>query len=126
MITKDNLFYSFSKANKPIEKVALNKSIIIETVDAFGGQIKSESDTLNSLDWQKVNPATGSLYIEGTKSGDLLKVTIEKNELEPFGVIASIPGAGLFGQLHKESCIKIFEIKDNHTCLMNLKLNLIL
>ncbi len=124
MITKDNLFYSFSKANKPIEKVSLNKSIIIETVDAFGGQIKSESDTLNSLDWERVNPATGPLYIEGTKPGDLLKVTIEKIELEPFGVMASIPDAGLFGKLHKESCIKTFEIKDNHTMFNELKIEL--
>lgn len=115
MITKENIFYSFSKDNVPVKKVHPKETVIIETIDAFGGQITSEEDQLDTLDWNQVNPATGPIYIEGAEPGDFLKVEINGIEIDAYGVMASIPDAGVFGKLHKKSTIKRFEIYDDYT-----------
>ena len=36
---------------------------------------------LDHLDWDHINPATGPIYIEGAKVGDVLKVEILDIEL---------------------------------------------
>ncbi|MBI9012716.1 MAG: acetamidase/formamidase family protein [Clostridiales bacterium] len=115
MITKDNIFYSFSKDNVAVKIVRPKETVIIETIDAFGGQITSEDDQLDTLNWNQVNPATGPIYIEGAEPGDFLKVEINGIEIDASGVMASIPDAGIFGSLHKKSSVKCFDIYDGYT-----------
>lgn len=115
MIQKEHLFYAFSPDLKPVQTVKSGEVVVVETVDAFGGQITSENDKLDNLDWDRVNPATGPIYVEGAEKGDFLKVTINGIEIDSMGVMASIPDAGLFGSLHKTSTIKCFDVHDDHT-----------
>lgn len=124
MITKGHLFYSFSKNNQPIHHAKSGDIITIETVDAFGGQITSEDDKLDALDWSRVNPATGPIYVEDAMPGDLLKVEIHSIDLDTIGVMASVPGAGLFGDVHESSTIKVFNIEGNQTMFNDLSIPL--
>ena len=47
----------------------------------LNNQITSEDYVLDHLDWDHINPATGPIYIEGAKVGDVLKVEILDIEL---------------------------------------------
>ncbi len=124
MISNKNVFYHFSKNNPSIKTVGLNESVTLETIDAFGGQIKSDTDLFDSIDWEKINPATGPIYINSAMPGDLLKVTIQGIDINSTGVMISTPDAGLFGDLHKQTTIKLFNIEDNYTTLNDLVLPL--
>lgn len=57
------------------------------------------------------NPATGPLYIEEACPGDVLKVEILKISLNPTDH-AALPGAGTFGDLLTEECVRQFSIED--------------
>lgn len=48
MIENTHVFYGFSGENEPVCRVKSGDTITIETVDAFGGQIKAESDILDT------------------------------------------------------------------------------
>lgn len=58
------------------------------------------------------NPATGPLYIEEACPGDVLKVEILKVSLNPTGIMQALPGAGTFGDLLTEECVRQFSIED--------------
>lgn len=102
-----------SKANVPVKKIPTGQRIVFETNDCFHGQIKSEEQSIDSLDWERVNPATGPVYINEAKPGDALKIAIEKIELMNKGVMAAIPQVGIFGDEVTNSSIKIIEIDGN-------------
>lgn len=38
-----------------------------ECLDALGGQVVDERQALESIDWSRVNLATGSVYVEGAE-----------------------------------------------------------
>lgn len=110
-IQKENFFYSFSKKNKISEKVSSGTTLTIETYDCFKDQITSEETELKKLDWNQVNPATGAVYVEGAKPGDILKVTIDKIELADNGVMMVEPGLGVMGHRIEESEVKMISIE---------------
>ncbi|MBN2796103.1 MAG: acetamidase/formamidase family protein [Clostridia bacterium] len=115
MLSSNHVFYGFSKDLKPVLTVEPGEIITIETLDAFNNQINDATQKLDELDWNKVNPATGPIYVKTAEPGDFLKVTIEGIELNSTGVMASIPHAGVFGNIHKKSTIKMFNLEDEFT-----------
>ncbi|MGF2618008.1 acetamidase/formamidase family protein [Rossellomorea vietnamensis] len=112
-IQKENFFYSFSKENKITEKVSSGTTFTIETYDCFKDQITSEETELKKLDWNQVNPATGAVYVEGAKPGDILKVKIDRIELGDRGVMLVEPGLGVMGHRIEESRVKVIPIDGN-------------
>mgnify|MGYP003322907080 CR=1 FL=1 len=79
-ITRDTVVYAMSPENAPVARVKDGDTLIFETMDCFSGQIAKESDQLGTLDWGRINPATGPVYIEGAAPGDTLKVEILRIE----------------------------------------------
>jgi len=92
-----NFIFSMSKDHPAVLSVPSGSKLVFETNDALDGQIKDPSQGIASLDWERVNPATGPVAIEGAMPGDAIKVTIEKIQPTGNGVMAAIPGFGLFG-----------------------------
>jgi len=91
--------------------VPSGSEVIFETCDCFQNQISSESQSVDSLDWERINPATGPLYVEGASPGDVLKVEILDITIAEQGVMAAIPGAGLLGDQVTASQIKVMAIE---------------
>src|SRR2546427_5455625 len=46
--------------------------------DACGGQIRSEQDTLDDLDMDRVNGATGPVGVIGSRAGDVIRIRIRE------------------------------------------------
>jgi len=88
--------FSFSRDNEPVLRIGDGDTIEMETMDCFSNQIQSEADKLEKLDWSRINPATGPVYIEGAHPGDTLEIHVEKIQVADKGVVA--PGKG-FGVL---------------------------
>ena len=88
--------YVFSPYAEPIARVRPGEILDVYTEDAFESRVQSTSDLPTQvLDFPKVNPQTGPIYVEGAEKGDTLLVEIL--EIEPtrdFVASAFIPYFG--------------------------------
>lgn len=74
--SRDNYKYVFSPYEQPIGHIKDGETILVETEDAFGGNVKSELDLPSKVLTNDVNPQQGPFYIEGAKPGDTLAIDI--------------------------------------------------
>lgn len=109
-VTRDQLIYAMSPKNSPVLKVEEGATVIFETCDCFENQITSVDTPYNSLDWSRINPATGPVYVEGAEPGDILAVTIERIEIADHGVMLTGPGLGVVGNELEKNQIKLIPI----------------
>jgi amidase len=73
--------------------------------------MQSEADTIDDLDWERVNPATGPVYIRGAQPGDVLAVEIEDVKVADQGAMVAIPGEGALGDVITEAETRIFRME---------------
>lgn len=111
LIPKTRIIYTFSPKHKPALLVKIGEPILLQTEDAFGGQIKTEKDSLETLDWSKVDGATGPVYIKDAEPGDTLVVDIVDVHTENKGVIATIPRYGILAKKQFKPTAKEVEIR---------------
>ena len=104
--------YQMSGDNPPAARVPDGSTLVFETLDCFGGQVTDEAQGIESLDWERINPATGPVWVEGAEPGDALRVEIHRIELADRGAMAAIPDAGIFGDRVERSSVKILPIQD--------------
>lgn len=109
-VLSSNVIFAFSQNNVPSLKVPAGSEVEIATQDCFANQLQTEQDRLESLDWERVNPATGPIYIEGARPGDILKVTINEIILNNQGVIATGKDLGILGERLEGLSSKIIPI----------------
>lgn len=92
-----NHHFGWDNSIDPVLSVAPGSTVGLETLDASGGQLNNMStlDDLLQLSFDKVNPVTGPIYIEGAEPGDAVAVTFLKFHPSGWGWTANIPGFGL-------------------------------
>ena len=96
-LTTEASIYAFSPDNPPALTVPDGAVVEIHTCDCFADQLRTEADTLDTLDWEHINPATGPVFVEGVEPGDVLKVTIESISIAEQGVICTGKDMGVLG-----------------------------
>jgi acetamidase/formamidase len=94
----------------PVLTIAPGTTIEFECIDASGGQLSPKSTLADvaKLDFAKVNPVTGPVFIDGARPGDALKVTIHEFKPSGFGWTANIPGFGLLADQFTEPALHIW------------------
>jgi acetamidase/formamidase len=95
----------------PTLHIAPGESIEFDVHEASGGQL-SESSTVadvGTLDFGKINPVAGPIYIDGAAPGDILKVTLLSFAPSGWGWTANIPGFGLLADDFKEAALHIWQ-----------------
>lgn len=70
------LYYEFSRHNEPRLRIQPGETVVVESEDAFSGQIRINSDRRDKTKKPYGNPQTGPIYIEGAEPGDSLAITI--------------------------------------------------
>ena len=111
-LTSDKVIFEMSKENEPVLSVDSGAKVIFETLDCFSGEVCSAEDTVSNIDFAKVNPATGPLFINGAEVGDTLKVTINRIKIADQGVILTAPGLGLLADGIEQEETVIVEVTD--------------
>jgi len=96
-LSREHLFYAFDSCLEPALTVETGEEFCLQTCDCFEDQLQSETDTLDALDWERINPATGPVAIKGVKAGDLLCIDIRKLEVAGRATMAVLPGEGALG-----------------------------
>ena len=116
--------YAFSKDHPPILQVPNRARLEIEAYDCFTNQLTSP-ESFTSIDWERVNPATGPIYIEDAQPGDILKVVIEKIELAEQGWMATGPQVGVMGHRLEKLTAKPVPVQEGKAVFNeNIKLSL--
>lgn len=105
--------YAMSKNNAPILKVPNGSTVVFNTKDCFGNQIKSSDTKMDTLDWNHINPATGPVYIEDAQPGDVLKIIIEKIEIENHYTMVTGENMGVYGDKLTGSETHVMPIKED-------------
>jgi len=113
-ISREKVFFAFSPALKEIARIPQGEEVVMETHDCFEGQIQTANDLVDSLDWDHVNPATGPLYIEGAKPGDILRIDLLDISLGNQSSMVTLPGEGALGDVITEMETAILKLEDNH------------
>jgi acetamidase/formamidase len=103
--------FGWDNSFAPAERVAPGSTIEFQCLDASGGQLGADStvDDVGRLDFAKVNPVTGPIFVESAERGDALKVTIEAFTPSGFGWTANIPGFGLLADDFKAPALHLWK-----------------
>lgn len=90
--------YVYGPYSEPVMRIAPGDVVEVETIDAFGGLIKTEDDLPSQLlNMPFVNPQNGPIAVEGAEKGDVLAVHIHSvlpRGSQPAGTTALIPSFG--------------------------------
>ena len=103
--------YGWNNANTPAVKIAPGETVAFNPPDSSGGQITATSTLvdLGKLDFSKVNPVAGPVYIDGAEPGDAVKVTLLEFGPSGWGWTANIPGFGLLADQFKDPALHIWK-----------------
>lgn len=118
MIIKDQYIFALGDDCDKAIKVNIDEEIVFYTRDCFNNQIDSCDYVMDELDWEHINPATGPIYIEEAKAGDILKVNILDIELDEEGTMCALYENGVLGLDVAVNEIKKVKV-DNGYCLFN-------
>jgi acetamidase/formamidase len=100
----------------PALTAAPGETILFQCLDSSGGQLGPQStvEDVKALDFAKINPVSGPIFVDGAKPGDVLKVTIESftpqlRDGAGFGWTANIPGFGLLTDQFPEPALQVWK-----------------
>ena len=101
--------FGWNKDNPPVARIAPGETVEFNPVDSSGGQltVKSTVTDIPGLDFGKVNPVAGPVYVEGAEPGDAIKVTLLHFAPSGWGWTANIPGFGLLADQFKDPALHI-------------------
>jgi acetamidase/formamidase len=93
-----------------VTRIAPGESLEFDVADASGGQLTASSTVADVLrmDFGKINPVTGPVYIDGAEPGDILKVTLLSFAPSGWGWTANIPGFGLLAEDFEEPALHVW------------------
>ncbi|MGR3756077.1 MAG: acetamidase/formamidase family protein [Tranquillimonas sp.] len=102
--------FGWDRSIPPVQTVAPGASLRFECLDSSGGQFTPDSVTADvpNLAFDKINPVTGPIRVDGAEPGDVLKVEIDAFVPSGFGWTANIPGFGLLADQFKDPHLKVW------------------
>jgi acetamidase/formamidase len=100
----------WDNAFAPVLRVEPGALIQFEVYEASGGQLSPASTVqdVGAMDFGRINPVTGPVFIEGAEPGDVLKVTLHSFKPSGWGWTANIPGFGLLADEFKDPALQIW------------------
>ena len=102
-ITRDHVIYEMSAKNEPSVYVEDGETIVVETYDCYQGQLLPEGSAFADVDRRFINPATGPVFVNGAMPGDMLKISIEKLDLGPVGILDIGCNSGALGEFYDKN-----------------------
>jgi len=103
--------FGWDNSLPPAMTIEPGETIEFQTIDASGGQLSHASTVADvaALDFGKINPVNGPMYIEGAETGDSVKVTLLNFNMAGWGWTANIPGFGLLADQFLEPALHIWK-----------------
>jgi len=112
--------FGWDNSIPPALRAEPGSTILFHCNDSSAGQLGPSSTVADvvSLDFGKINPVSGPIYIEGAQPGDAVKVTIESFAPRAFdgagfGWTANIPGFGLLADQFTDAALHVWKYDPN-------------
>ncbi len=102
--------FGWNRDFRPVVRVIPGKAIYFECLDSSGGQLGQGATLVDlaNLDFARINPITGPVYVEGAVPGDVLKITLHKFIPSGIGWTANIPGFGLLADQFVDPALHVW------------------
>jgi acetamidase/formamidase len=96
----------------PVLSIAPGDTVVVELQNSSGGQLAADSaaSALATLDFARINPVTGPIFVEGAQPGDALVVEILELDVDAWGWTANIPGFGLLADRFTQPALRVSRI----------------
>jgi amidase len=111
-VSPDHHVFSLSREAVPVARVRCGDTVRLETADCFAGQVRAPGDAPDTVDWTRINPATGPVFVEGVGPGDVLSVLVERIAVAPEGVMAVSPEFGVLRERMSATAFAIVPVRD--------------
>jgi len=105
----------------PVLEIDPGQTVELEVTDASGGQLDrgSSVEDVAGLDFTRVNPVTGPVFVKGAAPGDVLDVEILSLRPRDWGWTAIIPGFGLLADEFPEPWLRISAIENGRVAFLD-------
>jgi len=89
--------FGWDNSLEPVLTVAPGEQLELHTIDSGGGQLTEHSTAADValIDFERVNPVTGPIVVEGAEPGDAVEIEILDFDESGWGWTGIIPGFGL-------------------------------
>jgi acetamidase/formamidase len=110
-IHRHSAHFAWDHSIVPVLHIAPGESVEFEVSDGSGGQVTPASSAadLAKVDFSRVNPVTGPVYVDGAEPGDQLKVTLLSFKPSGWGWSAVIPHFGLLADDFPEPALQLWK-----------------
>src|SRR5579862_8793828 len=111
-IERDTVHFKWDRANPPAVEIDSGDVVHCETNEVSDGQIRpgSPASVFTSLDFNRLYPLAGPVFVRGAEPGDTLQVDILSLSTLQWGWAGIIPGLGLLGADFSEPYIRHFDL----------------
>ena len=111
-VARDQVRFGWDRSFEPSHTVRSGEELVVETQDASAGQIRRDAtiETVRTLDFERVNPVSGPILVEGARPGDVLQVDLLEIVPGDFGWTAQIPGFGLLADEYPEPWLHLWTL----------------
>jgi acetamidase/formamidase len=116
-VGRAQIHYKWDNANPPAVEIESGDVVHFDTEEVTSGQIKKGDPAarLTQLNFDKLYPLGGPVYVKGAEPGDVLEVEILDLKPGAWGWTGIIPGLGLLAADFTEPYIRYFDLGDRET-----------
>jgi len=107
--------FGWDNSVAPVERVEPGQTIKFHCHDSSAGQLGPSSTVVDvaTLDFGKINPVSGPIWVEGAEPGDALKITLDSfapqaQDGKGWGWTANIPGFGLLADQFTDPALHVW------------------
>src|SRR3954462_10611244 len=107
----EKVHFTWDTNTEPVLSIDSGDPVVVWTRDVSDNQIGPDSDVsvIAGLDWDRVYPLAGPVFVEGAEPEDTLAVEILDIHTKGWGWTAILPGLGLLADDFTEPYLRIFD-----------------
>jgi acetamidase/formamidase len=108
----DRVQFNWSRDRTPVATIRSGAEVTLAVPDASGGQVVPgcSPEVLANLDFERVNPNCGPIYVEDARPGDVLCIRILRIDMTTFGWTGLVPGMGILADQFPNPWLHIWEL----------------
>jgi acetamidase/formamidase len=116
-----SLHKTWNRKNPPVLTIRPGEEFMLRAPDAANGEITRRSTTTDiaAIDYRRLDPLVGPIYIEGARSGDALEIEVLDLKTLGWGWTALLPEFGLLAHEIREPYLKIWELDRGYVEMPN-------